>query len=169
MYIYLFNISNNNEYSIYNNIYSLYLVKDLLDKTYILNGDIYYKNNPFNTKFEKTTYLAPKKQSFNDEWILSVNENNKVEKISIASGENEYIICAGAYLNSINSLSLKFHLEDIYKNKKHLLKTYYWDNIVLDYIDEMDDIYLYPLKDEDIYEIDTLYEYYTLKNLIENN
>lgn len=158
----------NNKYNIYNNIYSLYLVRHLLNETYILNGDIFYKNNPFNNRFEKTTYISPKKQYFNNEWVLSVDSNNKLEKISISSGENEYIICGGAYFNKNNSLILKKHLEDIYKNKKKLLKTYYWDNIVLEHFDEMDDIYIHHLNDNDIYEVDTLYEYYNLKNLIEN-
>ena len=164
---YNINIVYNDKYNIYNNIYSLYLVKNLLDKTYILNGDIYYNNNPFINKFDKTTYISPKKLNFNNEWVISIDKNNKVRNIKISSGKNEYIICAGSYLNKENSLFLKNKLEEIYINKKTLFKTYFWDDIVVNNLKEMDDIYLYPLKDDDIYEVDTLYEYYTLKNLIE--
>lgn len=164
---YKVNIIFNDKYKVYNNAYSLYLARHLLDETYILEGDIYYNKNIFKLDFKKSIYIASKKSRFNNEWVFYTDKNNKITKIAIESGINRFILCGGGYVNKNNSLFIKNKLEEIYKTQKHLLKTYFWDDIPLNYINEMDDIYLYSLEENDVYEVDTLYEYYTLKNLIE--
>lgn len=164
---YNLNVIFNKKYNIYNNIYSLYLAKDLLNETYILEGDVFYTNNPFKNNLKNSTYLCTKKSFIENEWVLNIDNNNKITNIEIKSSSNNLIMHGGAYMNKKNSLFIKNKLEELYKSNKKIFKTYFWDNIVLNHINEMDDIYAFPIDCNKMFEIDTIYEYYELKNLIE--
>ncbi|WP_035904869.1 sugar phosphate nucleotidyltransferase, partial [Fusobacterium necrophorum] len=72
----------NDKYKDYNNIYSLYLAKDYLKDTYILEGDIFLKRNIFKDNLSNSCYLSKKIQVENNEWQL-IEDNLKIVDIEI--------------------------------------------------------------------------------------
>ena len=50
----------NEKYNEYNNIYSLYLVKDYLEDSYIIEGDIFLNKNIFDSNIKNSCYFSKK-------------------------------------------------------------------------------------------------------------
>ena len=49
---------HNDKFNEYNNIYSFYLIKDYLEDSYILDGDIYLNRNIFEMNLDKSMYFS---------------------------------------------------------------------------------------------------------------
>ena len=64
----------NEKYDTYNNIYSMYKVRDLLPGSYVLEGDIYMNNNIIDTSVTRSTYFSCYKEGFINEWKLVVDD-----------------------------------------------------------------------------------------------
>lgn len=145
----------NDNFNIYNNIYSLYLARNFLEDSFLLEGDIFMNKNLFKTDLKNSTYFAKKLDYYNDEWQLLLDENQKVKEIKI-SGENNYILSGISFWTAKDSDKIKKYLE-LYCQDKEKMKTYFWDDIIVENINEFD-ISLEKLNNDDIYEIDNLEE-----------
>ena len=161
----------NEKYNQYNNIYSLYLVKDYLEDSYIIEGDIYLNKNIFEPYLEKNScYFSKKVEKENKEWQLII-ENNRVKEIEIG-GKDNYIMSGISFWNKEDSLKIKELLEK-YIQDEEKKKHYYWDHIIKENIEKFNNIGIVSLKENDIYEIDTLEELKGLddsyKDILENN
>ena len=49
---------HNDKFNEYNNIYSFYLIREYLEDSYILDGDIYLNKNIFKTDLDKSMYFC---------------------------------------------------------------------------------------------------------------
>lgn len=148
----------NDKYNEYNNIYSLYVVREYLKDSYLLEGDIYLTKNIFKKDIKETTYFAKKLDYQNDEWQLKL-EDNKIKEIVIG-GKDNYIISGPRFFNREDSFTLKKLLEK-YCESEEKKEKYFWDDVVRENIEKFD-LSLIPLKDTDVYEIDNLEELKTL-------
>lgn len=159
----------NEKYNEYNNIYSLYLVKDYLENSYIFEGDIYLNKDIFNLNIKNSCYFSKKIEKENREWQL-ILENNRVKEIKIG-GKDNYIMSGISFWNKEDSLKIKELLEE-YIQDEEKKKNYYWDHIIKENIEMFNNIEVVPLKENDIYEIDTLNELKELDksyiNILEN-
>lgn len=159
----------NEKYSEYNNIYSLYLVKDYLEDSYIIEGDIYLNKNIFDSNIKTSCYFSKKIERENGEWQL-ILENNRVKEIKVG-GKDNHIMSGISFWNKENSLKIKALLEE-YIQDEEKKKNYYWDHVIKENIEMFNNIGVVPLKENDIYEIDTLDELKELDksyiNIIEN-
>lgn len=144
----------NDKYSEYNNIYSFYLIRDYLEDSYILDGDLYIVRNLFKKNFEKSMYLSKKLNFINNEWQL-IEKEGKVLSIEIG-GENNYIMSGISFWKQRDSKKLKKLVEKYILDKEKKEK-YYWDHIVKENLNEFD-IGVHPISEKDIYEIDTIKE-----------
>lgn len=143
----------NEKYEEYNNIYSLYLAKDYLEDSYILDGDIFLRKNIFQKELTCSYYLSKKIEEENEEWQL-IEKDGQIVDVQIG-GKNNYIMSGISFWMKEESQKIKKYL-DIYitdGNKKN----YYWDNIIKDNIKEFL-TKIFPLSSEDIIEIDTFEE-----------
>ena len=160
----------NEKYREYNNIYSLYLVKDYLENSYIIEGDIYLNKNIFTSNIKNSCYFSKKMEKENEEWQL-ILENNKVKEIQIG-GKDNYIMSGVSFWNKEDSLKIKKILES-YIQDENKKKKYYWDHIIKENIEKFNDVGIVLLKENDIYEIDTLNELKMLDkkylNILEND
>lgn len=147
-------IITNDKYNEYNNIYSLYLAKDLLKDTYILEGDIFLTKNIFKNNITKSNYFSKKPDVENNEWQLIIN-NNRINNIEIG-GKGNYIMSGISFWTEEESKKIKDFLEK-YIQDEQILKDYYWDHIIKENIEDFE-VGIIPLKNEDIIEIDTLQE-----------
>lgn len=144
----------NDKYDEYNNIYSFYLVGDIVGDTYILEGDIYLNENVFKKDIKESAYFAKKPDYQNDEWQL-ITENGKLKEVKIG-GANNYIMSGISFWNKKDCAKLK-ELVEKYIHDKAKLKEWYWDHIVKENPEEFK-VGIEPLKKESIYEIDSLEE-----------
>ena len=77
----------NEKFDVYNNIYSMYKVRDLLGGSYVLEGDIYMNKNIIDPGISRSTYFSCHKEAFVNEWKLVVDSKDKVSAIDICDGD----------------------------------------------------------------------------------
>nr|WP_297573928.1 sugar phosphate nucleotidyltransferase [uncultured Peptostreptococcus sp.] len=142
----------NEKFNTYNNIYSMYKVRDLLAGSYVLEGDIYMNRNIIDTGVSRSTYFSCHKEGFVNEWKLVVDSNDKVTGIDICDGDG-YIMCGVSYWDQTDGQYIKEKLDriediDDYQNK-------YWDDVVRDNMKDLD-VTIKKLEKNDLMEIDNV-------------
>lgn len=142
----------NKNYAQYNNIYSLYLVLDRFEDTYVIEGDVWMKQNCFRTDLKVSTYLACWKESYQNEWGLLTDNEQNVKSIQIGDGSG-YLMSGISYWIKTDCILLKEKLRLKIENEN--FQDLYWDTIVLEVMNNLT-IKLLPVKD--LYEIDTVDE-----------
>ncbi|BDR87031.1 CTP--phosphocholine cytidylyltransferase [Clostridium tetani] len=142
----------NPKYDIYNNIYTMYLVRDYLQDSYVIEGDVYLNNNFIDEKLTKSTYFTGVKENFKDEWILRFNKEEKVFNIDVGSGQG-YIMSGVSYWSKEDGVFIKNQLEKVIE--KGDFKNLYWDNVVRDNLNFVN-IHIKKIKSKDWFEIDSL-------------
>lgn len=147
-----YNRNNNEEIlcavDIFNNINSLYIVKERFHDTYVLEGDVYMDKNVLLSRVSQSTYFARKKK-YENEWGLEVNNSNRLVKINVGAG-NGFLMSGISYWKAEDCKRIIAHMEDVYASKDYT--NLYWDNMVLDIYPELD---IYVQEIDGIYEIDT--------------
>lgn len=142
----------NDKYDIYNNIYTMSLVKDYLPDSYVIDADIYLHNNFIDENINKSTYFSGYKEGFKNEWILEFDDENKVNNIRVGDDEG-YILCGVSYWNEHDGNLIVKKLEEVINN--HDFKNLYWDDIVKDNIEKLD-VRIKKINSTDCFEIDSL-------------
>lgn len=113
----------NSHYKDWNNIYSLYLVKDDISDTYILPCDVWFKYNPFSTVEDESWYLFGEEQVSGSNWQVKNNEKVRFN----ASKGNKMI--GLAYLNNIQGKIISDLLE---KNIQEKHYNSFWEDVLED-------------------------------------
>lgn len=153
---------NNDKYDVYNNIYSMYLVRQYLPDAYVIDADTYLCRNYLEKTLKTSTYFSGKKIVSTEEWILIFNEKNKVNDIKISSGEG-YVMSGISYWTKDDGELLKYKLEEmINDNNWHNL---YWDDIAKDNLKTMD-VHIKKISGDDWFEIDSLEDLKILRERI---
>lgn len=142
----------NDKYDVYNNIYSMYLVREYLSEAYVIDADTYLCRNYLEKSLETSTYFAGNKTVSNEEWMLIFDEKNKVKHIKVSSGEG-YIMSGVSYWTKDDGEFLKNKLEEIIKNDNW--QNLYWDNVAKDSLKNMD-VHIRMIHCDDWFEIDSL-------------
>ncbi len=154
---YNINLIYNEHYNKYNNIYSMFLAKDFLGDSYVIDADVYLTRNFLKKDIKKSSYFSGVKDTFEKEWKINYDDQQKIHNIEVVSGKN-YILSGVSYWNNrdadiikniLNSLADKFESEE--------LKKLYWDDIVKENLDKLD-VYIEKISTNDWYEIDNLKE-----------
>ena len=153
---------HNDKYAIYNNFYTMYLVKQYLSNTYVIDADNYLVDNFLSNNLETSTYFSAYKTNFKQEWVLHTNSNSFVTDITIEDGEGP-IMCGVSYWNSTDGALLQEAIE-----KKFELGNYadiYWDNIVLEQLPNLN-VKIQSISHNSIFEIDSLEDLQHLHNVL---
>ena len=154
----------NDKYDIYNNIYSMYLVRDYLSDAYVIDADVYINRNFILSDIDKSTYFSAYKKNVKNEWKLCFDENNKVNDIKIINGDG-FILCGVSYWSKNDGALIKSRIEEALKTTN--FKNLYWDDIVKNNIKDLD-IRIEKINDDDIYEIDNMEELKLVKSIVES-
>lgn len=153
---------HNDKFNIYNNIYTMYLVREYLGDSYVIDADVYLHRNFLERDIEKSTYFSGYKTGFKNEWKLDCDENDKVSNIIVADGEG-YILSGISYWSKNDAIIITNELEKYIKNGK--FKDLYWDDVVKDNLSKLD-VYIRKINSEDSFEIDSLEDLSNLTNLL---
>ena len=143
---------HNDKFDIYNNIYTMYLVREYLGDSYVIDADVYLHRNFLDKNIEKSTYFSGYKTGFKNEWKLVFDENNKVSDIVVSDGEG-HILSGVSYWSKDDAITIVKELEKCIENGK--FKDLYWDDIVKDNLNKLE-VYVNKVGDKDSFEIDSL-------------
>ena len=85
----------NDKYDIYNNIYTMYLVRQYLDDAFVIDADNYITRNfLLKNKPNTSVYYSACKDNIIGEWILKYDENGRVLGVDIGQeGDQPSYIC----------------------------------------------------------------------------
>lgn len=153
---------HNDKYDVYNNFYTMYLVKDYLSDAYVIDADNYLVDNFLETYVEQSTYFSAFKTDFADEWLLECGQDNKVNNIIVTSGSGT-ILSGVSYWNSETGKILNDIIDDYYLNKDYT--QLYWDNVVMENLDKVT-VYRKEIPTNAIFEIDSLEDLEELREFI---
>ena len=154
----------NDKYDKYNNFYSLYLVKEYLANSYVIDADNYIFKNIFKKNVDRSTYFSVYREDCQNEWFLIYDENYKVSDIIVDSKDGRILSGVSFWDASTAEKICKF-IDKAYE--ENIYQELYWDNMVKDNIAELD-VYVEELGNDTIYEIDSIADYNKLHEILEN-
>lgn len=154
---------HNDKYELYNNIYTMYLVRDYLNDSYVIDADVYIAKNFIEKNPKSSAYFSAYKKGFKGEWKLHFDEDLKVNNIEVADGEG-YILSGVSYWSHKDTFKIVTKLEDIVE--KGEFKNLYWDDIIRNNIAKLD-VQVKKISEDSIYEIDNLEELEKVKKIVE--
>ena len=146
---------NNPYYNQYNNISSLYVARNELKNTVILDGDQLVMNPKLlKREFTHSGYAGAKIDQFTDEWIMHPDQNGKILQCDRSGNDHGWRLYSLSKWQAEDSLRLKDYLEEEFEQAHHY--DIYWDDITMfDYFDEFS-LYVMPITANDIIEIDSV-------------
>lgn len=143
-------------YNLYNNISSLYVAREYLENAMILDGDqIIYNDEVLNPNFERSGYNSVWTEGETNEWLQTV-ENGIVKSCSRTGGKRGWQLYSISRWSAEDGRKLKKHLELEFEEKNN--RQIYWDDIPMFCHPEEYELAVWPMKANDIIEVDDLAE-----------
>lgn len=143
-------------YNTCNNISSLYVARDYIENSIILDGDqIIYNSDILSPEFERSGYNSVWTDSMTDEWLQTV-ENGVVISCSRTGGKKGWQLYSISRWTAEDGQKLKHFLEVEFEEKKN--RQIYWDDVVMFCHPKEFTLGIRPMKKEDIIEVDNLTE-----------
>ena len=149
-------IIENPYYDTCNNISSLYVAREHLEDVMILDGDqIIYNDKILDPSFERSGYNCVWTDSQTDEWLMTVKDG-VVTSCSRTGGIGGWQLYSISRWSVEDGRKLKQHLEIEFEQNKN--RQIYWDDIAMFCYPGEYHLGIYPMKKNDIIEIDNLSE-----------
>ena len=149
-------IIENPYYNTCNNISSLYVARDYIENSIILDGDqIIYNTKILTPYFEKSGYNCVWTDTPTDEWLLNLTEN-VVTSCSRNGGDHGWQLYSISRWTPEDAKQLKKHLELEFKTKHN--NQIYWDDVALFCHPEDYQLGIMEMQKDDIIEIDNIHE-----------
>lgn len=138
-----------------NNISSLYVAREHLGSTIILDGDQII-NNPtvIHPDFDRSGYNCVWTPGHTDEWLLTVNDKQEVTHCDRDGGEHGWRLYSVSRWNQQDCQKLRQCLVTEFKDKHHT--DIYWDDVAIFCCPEQFHLTVYPMQLSDVREIDRL-------------
>lgn len=152
----------NEKYAEYNNFYSLYLVKDYLADSYVIDADNYLFKNMFRSDINRSTYFSVYREDCENEWFLIYGDDYKVKDIIVDSKAGR-ILSGVSFWDKETAEKINKFIDFAYNSNEFM--DLYWDNMVKDNISELD-VYVEELEANSIYEIDSVKDYNKLEKIL---
>ncbi len=146
----------NPDYRIANNISSLYVAREYLENTMILDGDqIICNPTVLAPEFEHSGYNAVWMEEDTDEWLMMV-ENGKVTGCNRNGGKRGWQLFSISRWRAEDGEKLRYHLEVEFKEKCN--QQIYWDDIPMFYYPQEYELGIWKMQQGDVIEIDSFDE-----------
>lgn len=139
-----------------NNISSLYVAREYVENSIILDADQIIKSkdalSPF---FEKSGYNAEKISEFTNEWILDV-EDNKIVGCKRDGADKGWRLYSASRWNAEDGKKLRKFLEIEFEDKQN--HDIYWDDIPIFLYPDKFDLNIHRISSGEMMEIDSIEE-----------
>ena len=150
-------IIENPYYDTCNNISSLYVARQYLEDVIILDSDqLIYNPEILHTDFTHSGYNCVWTEGHTDEWLMTVDEREKVIHCSRTGGEKGWQLYSISRWNKEDGQRLARHLEQEFDVKQN--RQIYWDDVAMFCYPDEYELGIYPMEKTDIVEIDNLEE-----------
>lgn len=156
----------NDKYDIYNNIYTMYLVREYLEDAFVIDADNYITRNFLpKTKPDTSVYYSACKENIVDEWILKYDDSGKIFGVDIGKeGDKPNFIMSGAsFWTAKDARVICERVQEAVEINNSM--DIYWDNIAVDNLHSMD-VYIEKIQSNDIFEIDSIADLEYLKKTL---
>ena len=151
---------NNPYYQKYNNLSSLYVARNELKNTIILDGDQLINNlNVLDPQFDKSGYAGSWVNEWTDEWIMHPDDNGRVVSCDRDGGQEGYRLYSVSKWIAEDSKKLRKLVEKEFQAKNYDI---YWDDVVMFKYPDKFDLFVHQVDPDDIVEIDSLDELKTI-------
>ena len=151
-------IITNPHYETINNISSVYVARDVLiqGSTYICEADLYVNNSELllDRDADKSGYFGKMVKGFSDDWVFEQDECGVITRVG-KGGTDCYNMVGLSYFNESDVKRLTGFIEAEYGRPGY--ENLFWDDVVNKYVNEFR-LEVFPVKENDIYEIDTVDE-----------
>lgn len=144
---------HNDKYDLYNNIYTMYLVRAILPGAYVIEGDCFWVNNIIDPEPTESMCFCNFREEFSNEWIIRKDENDRITAFEIDDGMNDYILSGLSYWTEEDGEFISEKLEGVIASGN--FTDLYWDEMVKRHLGEIN-VKLKRLTSMDSYEIDSL-------------
>ena len=139
-----------------NNISSLYVAREHLNNTIILDGDqMIFNTDILKPEFERSGYNSVYVENGTDEWLQQV-ENGIVTSCSRTGGSKGWQLYSISRWNTEDGQQLKKDLEEEFDVKQN--RQIYWDDVAMFCHPDHYQLGVMPMKASDVVEIDGLDE-----------
>ncbi|MFT8351241.1 sugar phosphate nucleotidyltransferase [Clostridium saccharoperbutylacetonicum] len=156
----------NEKFDVYNNIYTMYLVRQYLNDAFVIDADNYITRN-FLSKTKPTTsvYYSACKENIVGEWILKYDDNGRIFGVDIGKegDEPKYIMSGASFWTEKDGELIAKKVEEAVD--KGDFRDLYWDSIAVDNLKNMN-VYIEKIESDDIFEIDSLQDLEYLKRTL---
>ena len=147
---------NNPYYQKYNNLSSLYVARNELKNTIILDGDQLINNlNVLDSRFDKSGYAGSWVNEWTDEWIMHSDDNGRVISCDRDGGQEGYRLYSVSKWTAEDSKKLSKLIEKEFQAKNYDI---YWDDVAMFKYPDKFDLFVHQVDPGDIVEIDSLDE-----------
>ena len=123
----------NDKYAEYNNFYSLYLVKEKLADSYVIDADNYLFKNMFRVDIDRSTYFSVYREDCENEWFLIYGDDYKVQDIIVDSKAGR-ILSGVSFWDKETAEKIVSFIDKAYESNEFM--NLYWDNMVKDNIEK---------------------------------
>lgn len=142
---------HNDKYDVFNNIYSMYLVRDRLEHSYVSEADVFMHENYILAHPARSLIFGGYRSGFAKEWIVRFDGRRRIQRIDVQSGEG--IIQAGlTYWTGRDAPFLRDKLEEMIGVGDFGAK--YWDDVFMSLFGRID-VFLQEISPEAWTEIDS--------------
>ena len=154
-------IIENPYYDTCNNISSLYVARDHINDTIIMDGDqIIYNIDILAPEFERSGYNSIWTDGETNEWLQTVDENGIVISCSRTGGVGGWQLFSISRWTAEDGKKLKAHLELEFEERQN--RQIYWDDVAMFCYPEEYQLGIRPMEYGDIIEVDNLDELISL-------
>lgn len=145
----------NPEYSIKNNISSIYYAKDILKNSYILTSDIYMTENLYRPFEGYSFYAAEYFEGQTEEWVLETNKAGLINKIVETGGSDVWAMYGPAFYKQEFSQTISALIDRYYGIKA--CAQWYWEDVLMSHLDVLP-MFIKRYPDGTILEFESLEE-----------
>ena len=148
-----------------NNIYSLYIAKDFLGSTYILNCDNYFEENPFSQYEYNSFHATVYKEDAHNELVVKKNQSGRILDIYSCAKSGECIY-GHAYLDAELSRRLVNFMDEEIDDFR--VSALFWEEFINRHIDDLD-MYVREYSADFLFEFDSIQEIQNIDGLFLGN
>ncbi len=148
-----------------NNIYSLYIAKNFLGSTYILNCDNYFEENPFSQYEYNSFHATVYKENAHNELVVRKNQSGRILSVFSCTKSGECIY-GHAYLNSEMSRRLLQYMEEEIDDFR--ISSLFWEEFVSRHAEDLE-MYVREYPADFLFEFDSIQEIQNIEGLFLGN